>query len=104
MSKKEEFRLPRYFRLTEEELIGLILCLSLDIIEYVLRILLLPVAGDLIDIVGVILCLYLFRWVGAIALLELVPGLDILPIYLITWLFWYYLKKMGERRKKARFR
>ena len=104
MGDNEKYRLPGHITLTEEELIGLILCISLDITEYILRVLLLPVAGDLIDIAGVTLCIYLFRWAGAIALLEFVPGLDILPIYLITWLTWYYLKKEREMRERARYR
>ena len=104
MGEKEEFRLPGFLTFTEEELIGLILCISLDVTEYILKVLLLPVAGDLIDIAGVILCIYLFRWVGAIALLELVPGLDILPVYIITWLTWYYMKKAEESREIERHR
>lgn len=104
MGEKEEFKLPRFLTLTEEELIGLILCISLDVAEYILKVLLLPVAGDLIDIAGVTFCIYLFRWAGAISLLEFVPGLDILPIYLITWLTWYYMKKVEEMRKRETHR
>jgi hypothetical protein len=69
----------------------------LDISEYVVTILLLPSVGDFLDIVGIIACLVMFRWVGIVSLLELVPGADIFPIFIITWLIWYFFKK---RRKK----
>jgi len=60
-------------------------------------ILLLPVVGDLLDIVGIIVCLAMFRWVGIISLFELVPGADIFPIFIITWLIWYFLRKVRKK-------
>ena len=69
-------------------------------------ILLLPVFGDFLDIIGIIACLVMFRWIGIISLLELVPGADVLPIFMITWLIWYFLKKAKkveqERLHKTR--
>ena len=87
---------PKYFIFTIEELLFLILCIILDVSEYMVAILLLPLLGDFLDIVGIVACLAMFRWVGIVSLFELVPGADILPIFIITWLIWYFLKK---RRK-----
>jgi hypothetical protein len=84
---------PKYFFFTEEEFLWLILCLAFDLSEYVSTILTLPVAGDILDLVGLIACFVMFRWVAVISLLELVPGADIFPIFLLTWLIWYVLKK-----------
>jgi len=104
MRKEEKFELPGHIILTEEELIGLVLCVSLDVIEYILRILILPVVGDIMDVAGIVSCIYLFRWIGILTLLELVPGADILPIYIITWLIWYFTKKWEESRKIEKLR
>ena len=87
---------PKYFVLTIDELLFLILCVILDVSEYMVAILLLPLLGDFLDIFGIVACLAMFRWVGIVSLFELVPGADILPIFIITWLIWYFLKK---RRK-----
>jgi len=87
---------PKYFIFTIDELLFLILCIILDVSEYMVAILLLPLLGDFLDIVGIVACLAMFRWVGIVSLFELVPGADILPIFIITWLIWYFLKK---RRK-----
>jgi hypothetical protein len=88
---------PRYFVFTENELLFLIICIFLDISEYVVAVLLVPTVGDVLDIVGIIACLAMFRWVGLLSLLELVPGADILPIYIITWVLWYVTKKQRRR-------
>jgi len=92
---------PEYFVFTEVELFSLILCMVLDISEYVAAVLLLPVVGDMLDVVGIIACLAIFRWTGIVSLFELVPGADILPIFIITWLAWYFLKKQERRTKKT---
>lgn len=88
--------LPRYFIFTWDEIVFLTLCIVLDVTEYMVAILLLPMVGDFLDIVGIITCLAMFRWAGILSLLELVPGADILPIFIITWLAWYLLKKRTE--------
>ncbi|MDH5451416.1 MAG: hypothetical protein OEX77_11095 [Candidatus Bathyarchaeota archaeon] len=100
MEQKEEFRVPRYFLLTEGELLSLIVCVLLDISEYVVQILVMPVVGDFFDILGTIACLLMFRWVGIISLIEFIPGADIFPIFIITWMVWYYLKKRRERKSR----
>ena len=78
------------------EFVNLIICLSIDIVEYIFPVLMLPLIGDLFDLVGIATCLVLFRVVGLIALLELVPGLDILPMNTITWFVWLVLKRQRE--------
>ena len=86
-----------YFVFTQVELFSLILCIVLDISEYMAVVLLMPVIGDMLDIVGIVICILMFRWVGFIGMLELVPGADVFPIFIITWLVWYFLKKNKTR-------
>jgi hypothetical protein len=100
MERKNEGKAPKYFVLTFEELTRLIICVLLDIIEYVAKPLLTPVIGDLFDIVGVGACASMFGWTGLLSFLEFVPGLDILPIFIITWSIWFYLKRIRENRKR----
>ena len=89
-----EFKpVPEYFIFSGVELFSLILCLLLDISEYMAAVLMMPVIGDMLDIVGIVACLLMFRWIGVVSLFELVPGADVLPIFIITWLAWYLLKK-----------
>jgi len=102
LEQEKEFGAPRYFLLTEGELLSLIVSILFDISEYAVKILVLPVVGDLFDILGTIACLLMFRLVGIISLLELVPGADILPIFILTWIVWYYLKKRREREERER--
>lgn len=91
--RKKFNSIPKYFVFSEYELLFLIICIILDISEYVVTILLQPWLGDLLDIVGIVACLLMFRLEGVISLLELVPGLDVLPLFIITWVIWYYLKR-----------
>ena len=91
---------PGYFVFSEVELFSLILCVVLDISEYVAVVLTMPVVGDMLDVVGIIACLVMFRWIGFLSLFELVPGADIIPIFIITWLVWYFLKKQ-KREERA---
>jgi hypothetical protein len=97
---KESKSFSRYFVFTDDELLFLVICIILDVSEYIVAVLLLPVVGDILDIVGLIACLAMFRWIGLISLFELVPGADILPIFIITWLTWYFLQK--RRRNNIR--
>jgi hypothetical protein len=82
--------------MTYSEFVKLITCISLDVVEYVIPFLLQPIIGDLLDIIGVATCIYLFRWVGLFAVLELVPGLDFLPINVFTWIIWYVLNHRDD--------
>ncbi len=86
-----------YFVFSEVELFSLILCIVLDISEYMAAVLIMPGIGDMLDIVGIVACLLMFRWIGVITFFEIVPGADILPIFIITWLVWYFLKKSKRR-------
>jgi len=99
--RNREFKpFPEYFVFNEVELFSLILCIVLDISEYMVAVLLLPVVGDMLDVVGIIACLVMFRWIGIVSLFELVPGADILPIFIITWLLWYFVKKQKKEERE----
>ena len=74
----------------------LVISVSIDIIEYVIPILLLPLIGDLFDVVAIAVSLYLYRWIGLISILELVPGLDLLPTNTLTWFAWFIIKRQKE--------
>ena len=80
---RQDRGVPKYFFFREEELLWLLLCLVLDLSEYVSAVLTLPVAGDILDVVGLIVCFVMFRWVAIFSVLELVPGADIFPIFLL---------------------
>jgi hypothetical protein len=43
---------------------------------------------------------FFFKWIGAITFLELIPGLDSLPIFTFAWLIWYLKKRRREGRKQ----
>ena len=90
---RDRKRSSQYVVLTEYELLSLVICIILDVSEYMLTILLLPVFGDLLDVVGIIVCFVLFRLIGIISLFELVPGADVFPFFIITWLSWYVIKR-----------
>ncbi|MDP7443318.1 MAG: hypothetical protein QGI87_03060, partial [Candidatus Bathyarchaeota archaeon] len=78
----------------------LVVCVSLDLIEYIFPLLMMPVAGDPIDIVGITFSVFFFRWIGAITFLELIPGLDVLPIFTFSWLIWYVFKRKREGQRQ----
>jgi hypothetical protein len=92
---------PRYFVFTEIEIMSLAICLLFDIIEYGAVVLTLPLIGDLFDIIGIVFCLLFFRWIGFVSFLELLPGADVFPIFIITWLIWYFLKKRLPSQRKV---
>ena len=75
------------------EFIRLIVCSTIDGVEYIIPVLLTPLAGDIFDIVGVIFALYMFGWTGLFSGLELVPGLDIIPINVINWIIWMIIRR-----------
>jgi hypothetical protein len=103
-SIKKHNPLPRYFIFSGIELVSFILCLVLDISEYIAAILMMPVLGDMLDIAGIIMCLLMFHWVGVISLFELIPGADIFPIFVISWLAWYIMKKTRKEKIRQRTR
>jgi hypothetical protein len=93
--------IPQYFVFTEIELFSLIFCVIMDVIEYGATILTTPVVGDAFDIIGILGCLIIFHWVGLISLLELVPGADVFPLFILTWLMWYFLHKKVTATHKS---
>ena len=78
------------------ELINLIISIFLDVIDYVIPILRMPLIGDLIDIIGLMIAVLLFGWLGLISSLEFVPTFDILPMSTVNWVVWIYLKRSKE--------
>ena len=84
---------PWLTRLNWDELLALLICLSFDIIEYPLPMLMAPFSGDIFDLIGIAICVYLFGVTGFAALIELIPGVDILPTFTMTWILWYSLKR-----------
>jgi hypothetical protein len=99
IKKTTNIRVPQYFIFTEIELFSLIFCVILDIIEYAAAVLTMPLVGDVFDIVGILVCFAIFHWIGLVSLAELLPGADVLPIFIITWLIWYFLKKQKNLQK-----
>ena len=53
------------------ELIRLIVCLTLDGVEYVIPFLLTPFVGDIYDMVALVISLYMFGWFGLISYLDI---------------------------------
>lgn len=98
MTKKQK-KIPRYTVFSDIELLTLSVCIILDVSEYMLAILLLPLFGDLLDLAGIGASFLMFGWVGLVALIELVPGADILPIFIITWIIWFLTKKRRPPKK-----
>jgi len=88
---------PPLVDLTWEELWGLVVCLGLDLFEYLLPAVAAPLVRGLLDLAGAVFCVVFFRWVGFLSLLELIPGLDVLPLFTVTWLVWYLLNRRGDR-------
>ncbi len=82
------------------EFVRLVISLSIDIIEYIIPILLLPVIGTLYAIVGFSTSMYLYGWIGLIAALDLVPGLYILPMNTVTWVVWLIIKRQNEATER----
>jgi hypothetical protein len=97
----QQKKYPKYFVFTEIELLFLSVCIILDISEYIVALLLLPVFGDILDLAGIFASFLMFKWIGFVAILELVPGADILPIFIITWILWYLTKKRRLPLKKG---
>ena len=92
----------QYFVFTEIEIMSLAICVFFDVIEYMAVILTLPLIGDLFDIIGIVFCLLIFRSIGFFSFVELLPGADVFPIFIITWLVWYFLRKQKITIRKSR--
>ena len=88
-------------RFTWDELMTLAVCLSLDLLEYLLPILMAPIFGDMVDLIGIVFTIIYFRFYGILPMIELIPGFDILPLYTITWITWY-IQSSRVRKKQIR--
>lgn len=97
--ESETISAPWILKISWEELMTLLVCLCLDLLEFVAPILLTPILGDMLDLAGFLFCAVYFNVVGAISLLELVPGLDVVPIFSLTWLTWYLLRRRRMRKR-----
>ena len=89
---------PWILKISWEELTTLSVCLCLDLMEFIAPVMLTPIIGDALDFAGFLFCAVYFNWIGAISLLELVPGLDVIPIFSLTWLAWYLHRRRRMRR------
>ena len=97
--ESETISAPWILKISWEEFMTLLVCLCLDLLEFVAPILLTPVLGDILDLAGFLFCAVYFNVVGAISLLELVPGLDVVPIFSLTWLTWFLLRRRRLRQR-----
>ena len=93
----KEFKLQKYTSLTLDEVVRLIVSVAFDVVEYAFPILLMPIIGDVLDIVGIGLGIFFFGWYGLISLLEFLPFVDYFPVFILTWFIWYYVKKEKEK-------
>jgi hypothetical protein len=84
---------PWLVKVTWEELLTLTLCLALDVLEFLIPVFLTPIYGDIMDFAGFLFCLLFFGYIGFLSLLELIPSLDILPFFTVTWLIWYIQRR-----------
>ena len=96
-ANRKYFDHRRFFDWTYDEAIRLLICMFFDLIEYISPVLLAPILGDAIDVLGFGLGIFLFRWIGLLSLLEFFPYADVLPIFIITWIIWFLLKKQKEK-------
>ncbi len=86
-------------KLTWEEMSTLTVCLSLDLLEYLIPFLMTPIYGDIIDLTGIIFVFIFFNYYGAISILELIPGFDILPLFTLSWLVWYIQSSSVKKKQ-----
>jgi len=85
------------------EFVRLIVCLTIDGIEYIIPILLTPLVGDIYDVAALITSIFMFGWIGLFSALDLIPGLDILPINTITWLIWVISRRRDDISRMLRY-
>lgn len=102
--KRIEFKPPKYVSLSLDEAVRLMICVLFDVAEYAIPVLLTPMVGDVLDIVGIGAGILMFGWIGLLSILEFIPMADILPIFISTWIIWYYMKKEKEKEQQRRYR
>jgi hypothetical protein len=93
---------PWLLRISWDELMTLIICLTLDILDYVFPLSLTPLYGNIIDFIGLIFTAIYFKWIGSITLFELIPGFDVFPFFTVSWVVWYTFRrrKLNKRLNK----
>ncbi len=102
MKKEERLRPPKYVMIPLDMLVRFIFCVILDGLEFIVPILLSPLIGDILDIVGLGIGLAKFGWVGGLTVLEFLPGADYFPIFIFTWVVWYYNIKRQARKQREK--
>jgi len=90
---------PWLVRLNWDELGALLVCLTFDLVEYGFPMLMMPIGGDFFDVAGILFCAYFLGWIGLISIFELLPGIDIIPTFTLTWIAWYILKRRKDDRE-----
>ena len=61
--------IPWLLRQYWDEVLTLAVCVSLDLVEYLFPLLMMPVAGDPLDLLGITLSVFFFKWIGVITFL-----------------------------------
>ena len=102
--KRIEFKPPKYVSLSLDEAVRLMICVLFDVAEYAIPVLLTPMVGDVLDIVGIGAGILMFGWIGLLSILEFIPMADIFPIFTFIWIIWYYTKKEKEKEQQRRYR
>jgi len=85
--------------LTWNELSTLAVCLALDLMDYLVPFMMTPIYGDILDLAGMAFAYMYFNSIGAIMVLELIPGFDILPMSTITWITWYINTSKANKKR-----
>jgi len=84
---------------TWEDLSTLTVCLALDLLDLIVPFMSTPIYGDILDFSGIAFCVLFFNWIGAITILEIIPGLDVVPLYTISWLTWYLNTSRNKQKR-----
>jgi len=104
LEEEPTYKPPKIIELTEEEFVRLLISIFFDFVELAFPILLGPIIGDVLDLIGATVGFILFGWIGVINLLELIPFADYIPLFIISWIVWFYLKRKRERRELERIK
>ena len=100
--QSETVSAPWLLRVHWDELYTLLACVALDLAELLAPTLLGPITGDLLDFAGLLFTALYFRWFAAVSALELVPGLDAVPFFTLSWAAWYTHRRRSMRKSVER--
>ena len=98
---QKSFSAVWFLRLSWDELLYLLLCIGIDLIDYIFPIFMTPLVGDVFDLTGVVFSVLFIGKLGFLTLPELIPGLDVLPVFSTTWLIWYSRKRRKTLKRTA---